>query len=175
MQTVIDQSTFNGDNLLKSSSGTWTGEKWVNTDERSVVSGVTRVNGTFETTTLLVHEMPMQQIQQSFEHLAGSIAPVHAHWTPHECQLLVTRSENFLSQAIDAANSLGLDEKSIERQKYFITKIADVIDMGVGSMVDADMESEAAKLQAYQVRQQLASQSLSLANNSPQRILNLFN
>ena len=90
-------------------------------------------------------------------------------------QLLVTRSENFLSRAIDAANSLGLDEKSIERQKYFITNIADVIDMGVGSMVDADMESEAAKLQAYQVRQQLASQSLSLANNSPQRILNLFN
>ena len=94
MQTVIDQATFNGDNLLKSTAGTWNGEKWINTDERSVVSGVSRVNGNFETTTIKVHEILMQQIQQSFENLADSIAPLNG-LTPHEYQLLVTQSENF--------------------------------------------------------------------------------
>ena len=79
-----------------------------------------------------------------------------------------------MAQSIDCASSLGLDEKSVGA-KYFISKVADVIDVGVGSMVDADMESEAAKLQAYQIQQQLAGQSLSLANNSPQSILSLFN
>lgn len=41
-------------------------------------------------------------------------------------------------------------------------------------MVDADMEEEAARLQAYQVQQQLAVQSLSIANQSPQSLLSLF-
>ena len=174
MQTVIDQSTFNGDNLLQSTSGTWNGETWVGTDERQVVSGVSRANGSFETTTILIHEMPIQQIQQEYETLANGLAPTHASWTPHSCQLVISEAAELLDQSIDCSTSLGQDEKSIERQKYFISKIVDEIDLGVGSMVDADMEAEAAKLQAYQIQQQLAGQSVSLANKSPQAILNLF-
>jgi flagellin len=41
-------------------------------------------------------------------------------------------------------------------------------------MVDANMETEAARLQALQVQQQLATQSLSIANSAPQNILSLF-
>ena len=41
-------------------------------------------------------------------------------------------------------------------------------------MIDADMESEAARLQALQVQQQLATQALSIANQGPQNILSLF-
>jgi flagellin len=36
------------------------------------------------------------------------------------------------------------------------------------------MEAEAAELQALQVQQQLATQALSIANQSPQNILSLF-
>ncbi|MBB3713476.1 flagellin [Limimaricola variabilis] len=78
------------------------------------------------------------------------------------------------TMAIDAATSLGISEKSIETQQDFLTKLTDRLDSGIGSMVDADMEEEAARLQALQVQQQLASQSLSIANQAPQQILSLF-
>jgi flagellin len=41
-------------------------------------------------------------------------------------------------------------------------------------MVDANMEETSARLQALQVQQQLATQSLSMANQQPQNILSLF-
>jgi flagellin len=46
--------------------------------------------------------------------------------------------------------------------------------MGVGSLVDADMNQESTRLQALQVQQQLGIQSLSIANQSAQAILKLF-
>ena len=52
--------------------------------------------------------------------------------------------------------------------------MTDRLDDGIGAMVDADMEEEAARLQALQVQQQLATQSLSIANQAPQNILSLF-
>ena len=45
---------------------------------------------------------------------------------------------------------------------------------GIGTLVDANMEEASAKLQALQVQQQLATQSLSIANQAPQSILSLF-
>ena len=55
-----------------------------------------------------------------------------------------------------------------------LDSLIDTLDAGVGAMVDADMEEEAARLQAFQVQQQLAIQSLSIANQSPQNVLSLF-
>ena len=44
----------------------------------------------------------------------------------------------------------------------------------VGALVDANMEEESTKLKALQTQQQLAVQSLSIANASTQNILTLF-
>ena len=44
----------------------------------------------------------------------------------------------------------------------------------VGSLVDADMEEESTKLKALQTQQELAVQSLSIANASTSNILTLF-
>lgn len=49
-----------------------------------------------------------------------------------------------------------------------------MLETGVGNLVDADMARESARLQALQVQQQLGVQALSIANCSPQMILNLF-
>ena len=46
---------------------------------------------------------------------------------------------------------------------------------GVSSLVDADMNEASTKLQALQTQQQLGVQSLSIANQSSQIILKLFN
>jgi flagellin len=69
---------------------------------------------------------------------------------------------------------MGVTEKTLEDQSNFLESLTDTLDSGISSMVDADMEEEAARLQAYQVQQQLATQSLSIANQAPQSILSLF-
>ena len=44
----------------------------------------------------------------------------------------------------------------------------------MSSLVDADMNEESTRLQALQVQQQLGVQALSIANQSSQQILRLF-
>ena len=73
-----------------------------------------------------------------------------------------------------ALGQLGADARSLEFQDSFLTSILDATEEGLGSIVDADMAKESAKLQALQVKQQLAVQSLSIANAAPQILLNLF-
>ena len=82
--------------------------------------------------------------------------------------------EALLSTSIDAAAAFGSAEKRIETQNSFVSKLSDALTSGIGSMVDADMEETSARLQALQVQQQLATQSLSIANQQPQNILSLF-
>ncbi len=82
--------------------------------------------------------------------------------------------EALIDTAIDASASFGSAQGRIETQQEFISNLADSFTSGIGSLVDADMEETSAKLQALQVQQQLATQSLSIANQSPQSILSLF-
>jgi flagellin len=79
-----------------------------------------------------------------------------------------------MKKATTAATQLGLSEKTIDEQQKFLTKLTDNIDTGVGSMIDANMEEEAARLQALQTQQQLATQALSIANQAPSSIMSLF-
>ncbi len=73
-----------------------------------------------------------------------------------------------------AAATFGAAQARIDAQNDFIQKQADSLKTGVGALVDADMEEASARLQALQVQQQLATQSLSIANQQPQNILSLF-
>lgn len=83
-------------------------------------------------------------------------------------------AEAALGYAVEAATTLGVAENTLEAQQEFLTALSDRLDSGVGSMVDANMEEEAARLQSLQVQQQLSSQALSIANQAPQNILSLF-
>lgn len=73
-----------------------------------------------------------------------------------------------------AAATLGSLQSGIGLQSNFANALISSIDRGVGRLVDADMEDESSKLAAQQTQQQLAVQSLSIANQSPQRLLTLF-
>ena len=73
-----------------------------------------------------------------------------------------------------AGAQLGSISKRIELQENFVSALSDSIDSGVGRLVDANMEEESSKLSALQTQQQLAIQSLSIANSSSQTILTLF-
>ena len=82
--------------------------------------------------------------------------------------------EGLLQTSIDAAASFGSAQSRIDIQKDFVSELTDSLKAGIGTLVDADMEEASARLQALQVQQQLATQSLSIANQAPQNILSLF-
>jgi flagellin len=73
-----------------------------------------------------------------------------------------------------ALGALGAQAKQIENHNKFVAKLNDVLEAGIGNLVDADLAKESARLQALQVQQQLGAQALSIANSSPQVILSLF-
>jgi flagellin len=79
-----------------------------------------------------------------------------------------------ISSMTDAGTGLGAAKSRISLQKDFVSKLMDAIDTGIGQLVDADMNEESTRLQALQVRQQLGVQALSIANQSAQQILQLF-
>jgi flagellin len=82
--------------------------------------------------------------------------------------------EGFMQHSIDAAANFGSAQMRIETQMNFVSKLTDSLTAGVGSLVDADMTAESAKLNALQVQQQLGTQALSIANQAPQALLSLF-
>jgi flagellin len=86
----------------------------------------------------------------------------------------LTNVEAGLSALTKAGSQLGSISTRIDLQDTFVSDLSDSIDSGVGRLVDADMEEESSKLTALQTQQQLAIQSLSIANSSSQNILSLF-
>jgi flagellin len=70
--------------------------------------------------------------------------------------------------------SMGSQAKQLENHSKFVSQLVDVLETGVGNLVDADLAKESARLQALQVQQQLGAQALSIANQAPQIILSLF-
>ncbi|WP_128291220.1 flagellin [Afifella aestuarii] len=91
-----------------------------------------------------------------------------------EVQNFMKVVDEALGQVTSAASSLGTVQTRIDMQTEFVKTLMSTIDTGVGALVDADMEEESTKLKALQTQQQLAVQSLSIANSSSQNILSLF-
>lgn len=73
-----------------------------------------------------------------------------------------------------ALGQIGAEAKQIEAHNVFVSKLTDVLEAGIGNLVDADLARESARLQALQVQQQLGVQALSIANSAPQVLLALF-
>jgi flagellin len=79
-----------------------------------------------------------------------------------------------ISNTNQALGNLGSQSKEIANHATFVSKLTDQLTAGVGNLVDADLAKESARLQALQVQQQLGTQALSIANQAPQVILQLF-
>ena len=73
-----------------------------------------------------------------------------------------------------ALNTFGSDSRYLDAQISYNKQRLDALDGGLGSLIDADLAKESAKLQALQIRQQLGTQSLGIANQAPQTLVSLF-
>ncbi|MGR3269988.1 flagellar protein [Thalassococcus profundi] len=194
MNASIKQATFNGDDLIGSGNTVATatvvaadgtiGTAATTTESSrsmSVVTGLTRSATGIAATTMTVDGVDLTRTYTDFAAIAtafktGFDTAAGTSEAAGQTYLAntLTAVEGLLDEAISSSTTLGVGMKSVENQQEFLTKLTDNLDSGVGAMVDANMEEEAARLQALQVQQQLASQSLSIANQAPQNILSLF-
>jgi flagellin len=87
---------------------------------------------------------------------------------------MIQAVDTMLGTLTDSAATLGSINSRIDMQNNFVSTLMDVIDKGVGRLVDADMNEESTKLKALQTQQQLGIQSLSIANSNAENILALF-
>lgn len=160
IKTTIQQSTFNSVSLVNKSA------------TLTVVTGIKRASGgTFGVTTMNFNSVDLSAIGVALSAVAGTFT---AGMGSTALQTALTDANKQLTAAITASTSIGVAQTQVTAQQDFLGKLTDQIDTGVGAMVDANMQQEAAKLQSLQVQQQLATQSLSIANNAPQSILSLF-
>ncbi|NVJ97562.1 MAG: flagellin [Alphaproteobacteria bacterium] len=150
--TIVNNAEFNGSNLID--SGT---------------DAIVAITNADATQTLTVSHQDITLGSTNIPITAGQVI---------DSQTAAATAVTDLGDAISNLNSvltkLGAGSTSLEQNRSFAGKLADVIEVGVGNLVDADMAKESANLQALQVKQQLGIQALSIANQSPQSILSLF-
>jgi flagellin len=94
--------------------------------------------------------------------------------TASATQSVLAQLDDAIAAVTASLAELGAQAKQIEKHVTFVSKLQDVLESGIGNLVDADIAKESARLQALQVQQQLGAQALSIANSAPQIILQLF-
>jgi len=90
---------------------------------------------------------------------------------------LITATGTFLNQQNSvgsALNTVGAETNYVTNQISYNSDKVNSLNSGLGSLVDANLAQESAQLQSLQIRQQLGTQALSLANQAPQTLLSLF-
>ncbi len=87
---------------------------------------------------------------------------------------VLSQINTSISNVNAALGNIGAQATEIQNHSTFVSKLSDVLNQGIGNLVDADMAKESAQLQALQVQQQLGVQALSIANAAPQIVLSLF-
>lgn len=105
---------------------------------------------------------------------AGTEIALSGSTTDEELDDMISVVDDLISQLTNSAATLGAITSRIEMQENFVANLMDVIDKGVGRLVDADMNEESTRLKALQTQQQLGIQSLSIANTNSENILRLF-
>lgn len=77
-------------------------------------------------------------------------------------------------RVVEGASVLGALKKRIDMQSEFANRLIETIDKGIGRLIDANMNVVSTRLKALQAQEQLATQSLHIANNNAEAILLLF-
>jgi flagellin len=87
---------------------------------------------------------------------------------------LIAAAKTAFSAVTSYASIIGSAQNALTEATTFNTALSTNYTTGIGALVDADMNQASTRLQALQTQQQLGVQSLSIANQSSQLILKLF-
>jgi flagellin len=149
ISSIVNSANFNGKNLIASGSTSLTVLSTVNGSVISVSAS------TLDTTSLGINTITV----------IGSSGAAAA----------LSAINTAITQASSRLAALGSSSKAVSLQNEFVSKFIDILTEGIGTLIDADLAKEAAALQSRQIKQQLGTQALSIANARPQVLLSLFN
>lgn len=174
LRSIGAGAAFNGENWLAGGSA-----------EATVVTGFTRgADGTVKVTTAS-YDASANSLFGAYDPGTGTVADggllteilaIDLDGTTDDAavQGFLDNVEDNLSKAQAVGSTLGSLSMRVGLQEDFASKLSDALDKGIGRLVDADMNEESTRLKALQTQQQLAIQSLSIANSNSQNILSLF-
>ncbi|MCO6187115.1 flagellin [Rhizobium sp. L1K21] len=203
LTSISSSASFSGENWLYNESTTAPGTKEIvasfNRSSTGAVSVATLQYDTAQSTLIDTKNASYGQLTQAIDvtqPIAGTTATTSASYflidangtasntgteisltattTDQELDGMISAVETILSTLTDSASTLGAINSRISMQEDFVSTLMDVIDKGIGRLVDADMNEESTRLKALQTQQQLGIQSLSIANSNSQSILKLF-
>ncbi len=180
---AVDGSTYNGQTLLGSTSGNVAGtSKTVINNEAGATYTISAENnsttanslaslvgGTFSRSAAGTNTFSGNSVA------APSNAQLSAAQTAAVAALATGGGFDVLESAVsNQLNQIGSDSSYLNTQQTFNSDKIDSLNSGLGSLVDANLSQESALLQSLQIKQQLGTQSLSIANQAPQSLLSLF-
>jgi flagellin len=86
--------------------------------------------------------------------------------TREELDDMITTVEAMTRQMVSIGAQLGSVSTRVHAQEEFAAAVMAVTDKGIGRLVDADMNEASTRMKAIQTQQQLAIQSLAIANTN---------
>ena len=86
----------------------------------------------------------------------------------------ITDAENAIHELRDMASVFGNNYSIVQTRENFTESLVNVLEEGSDKLILADMNEESANMLALQTRQQLGVNSLSLASQAAQSVLQLF-
>lgn len=87
---------------------------------------------------------------------------------------MISVTNTILSSLTSSAANLGVIDKRIDEQSTFVSNLGTSIDKTVGDLVDTDMDEASSRVTALTTAQQMAVQSVSIANTMASKILILL-
>jgi flagellin len=106
----------------------------------------------------------------------NSISAAGAALTSTAAAAAITSTGSFVSaqnKVSSALNTYGNATNYVNNQVSYNSNKIDALNTGLGSLVDANLAQESAQLQALQIKQQLATQAITIANQTPSTLLTL--
>jgi flagellin len=150
--TVTNNANFNGVNLLTSGATNYTA--LANADATAVI-------------TVKAEDLSVGGANVGFSATASFNTATTA-------QNYITAVNSAIQNVSTALGALGTGSNALTAQLNFVTGLSSTLNTGIGNLVDADMASASAQLQALQTKQQLGVQALSIANGESSNLLSLF-
>ena len=163
IESIISAAQFNGANLLKTEIDGGT------TTQLGILASLDRA-GSGGTVTAV--EITIASV--NFEDKLDFSASLTSITDSTTAATALGQIETLLNVAITGAAALGASMARLEDQSDFVSNLVDSMTSGVSTMRDTNMEEASARLQALQTQQELAVQSLTIANEAPSTLLQLF-
>ncbi len=153
IKLTVDQASFNGISLIQTGA----------------TGFATLADPTANASTVTVQPVSLAVGGPNISFTLGS-----SFTTVSQAVALLTLVNASVQSVNSAVGGLGVQSNTLSAHLTLVSTFQDTLISGVGDQVDANLGNESAALSALQLKQQLSTQTLSIANSTSSVLLGLF-